>query len=213
MADPVIYGPTYSTYTRSVLLALEEKGVPYRLEEINILEGENQTPEYLSRQPFAKVPAFVHNGFELFETTAILLYVDEAFDGPDLQPNAPRERAKMTQVIGIINAYAYSACIGACVTQRLIMPLLGEKPDEDVVAAAVQQATTSFEALEAIIDGKEFLVGDNLSLADLFVVPVCDYFSQTPEGEVILGKTPKLKRWWDAISQRESVVKTKPVLG
>jgi glutathione S-transferase len=213
MADPVIYGPAYSTYTRSILIALEEKGVPYRLEEINVLEGENQNPNYLSRQPFAKVPAFEHDGFELFETTAILLYVDEAFDGSDLQPKEPRERAKMTQVISIINAYAYTACISSCVTQRLIMPLLGEKPDEDVIAAAVQQATTSIEALEAIIDGKEFFVGDKLSLADLIVVPVCDYFSQTPEGEVILGKTPNLKRWWDTISKRESVVKTKPVLG
>jgi glutathione S-transferase len=146
MADPVIYGPAFSTYVRSVLLALEEKGVPYHLEQINILEGAHQTPEHRARHPFAKVPAFEHDGFELYETLAILRYVDETFDGPSLQPDDPRARARMTQVLAIVDAYAYPVCIGACVIQRLVVPLMGGTPDEDVVAAAVPQATTSVEA-------------------------------------------------------------------
>ncbi len=109
--------------------------------------------------------------------------------------------------------YAYPACIGSCVIQRLVVPLMGGTPDEDVIAEAVPQATTSVEALEALIDGNEFFAGDKLSLADLHVVPIYDYFSQTPEGETALGGTPSLRRWWDAISQRESVQKTKPALG
>ena len=84
MADPILYGPAFSTYARSVRLALEEKGVPYVLEEIDIFSGANATPEYLARQPFGKVPALEHDGFRLYETGAILRYVDEAFDGPSL---------------------------------------------------------------------------------------------------------------------------------
>jgi glutathione S-transferase len=213
MADPVIYGPAFSTYVRSVLLALEEKGVPYHLEQINILEGAHQTPEHRARHPFAKVPAFEHDGFELYETLAILRYVDETFDGPSLQPDDPRARARMTQVLAIVDAYAYPVCIGACVIQRLVVPLMGGTPDEDVVAAAVPQATTSVEALEALIDSNEFFAGDKLSLADLHVAPIYDYFSQTPEGERALAGTPNLRRWWDAVSQRESVQKTRPALG
>ncbi len=101
----------------------------------------------------------------------------------------------------------------ACVIQRLVVPLMGGTPDEDVIAEAVPQATTSVEALEALFDGNEFFAGDKLSLADLHMVPIYDYFSQTPEGEAALGGTPNLRRWWDAISQRESVQKTKPALG
>ena len=213
MADPVIYGPAFSTYVRSVRLALEEKGAPYRLEEVNILEGAHQTPEHRARHPFAKVPAFEHDGFELYETIAIMRYVDETFEGPSLQPDNARERARMTQVLGIMNAYAYPACISACVIQRLMVPLMGGTPDEAVVAEAVPQATTSVEALDALIDGNEFFAGGKLSLADLHVAPIYDYFSQTPEGETALGGTPNLRRWWDAISQRESVQKTKPALG
>ncbi len=212
MADPVIYGPAVSTSVRSVRLALEEKGVPYRLEEINIMEGAHQTPAHLARHPFGKVPAFEHDGFELYETVAILNYVDDTFDGPSLQPDEPRARARMSQVHSIMNAYAYPSCIGACVIQRLVVPLMGGTPDEDVVAAAVPLATTSVEALEALIDGNEFFAGDKLSLADLHVVPIYDYFSQTPEGKTALGGTPNLRRWWDGISQRDSVQKTKPAL-
>ena len=213
MADPVVYGPAFSTYVRSVLLTLEEKGAPYRLEEVNILEGAQQTPEHRARHPFAKVPAFEHDGFALYETVAMMHYVDETFEGPSLQPSEPRERARMAQVLGIVNAYAYPACIGACVIQRLVVPLTGGTPDEAVIAEAVPQATTSVEALEALIDGKDFFAGVKLSLADLHVVPIYDYFSQTPEGETALSGTPNLRRWWDAISQRASVRKTKPALG
>ncbi len=119
----------------------------------------------------------------------------------------------MTQVHSLMNAYAYPACIGACVIQRLVVPLTGGTPDEAVIAEAVPQATTSVEALEALIGEKDFFAGTTLSLADLHVSPIYDYFSQTPEGETALQGTPNLRRWWAAISERASVQKTKPALG
>ena len=213
MADPVLYGPASSTYVRSARRALEEKGASYRLEEINIMEDAHKTPEHRARHPFAKVPAFEHDGFEIYETAAIMRYVDETFAGPSLQPDEPRARARMTQVHSIMNAYAYPACIGACVIQRLVVPLTGGTPDEAVIAEAVPLATTSVEALEALIDGQDFFAGAKLSLADLHVAPIYDYFSQTPEGEAALSGTPNLRRWWAAISERASVQKTKPALG
>ena len=90
---------------------------------------------------------------------------------------------------------------------------MGGTPDEAVIAEAVPQATASVEALDALIGGNAYLAGATLSLADLHLAPVYHYFSQTPEGETALGRTPNLRRWWDAISQRESVQKTKPALG
>ena len=191
MADPVIYGPAFSTYVRSVRLALEEKGAPYRLEEVNILEGAHQTPEHRARHPFAKVPAFEHDGFEIYETAAIMRYIDETFAGPSLQPDDARARARMTQVHGIMNSYAYPTCISAIVIQRLVVPLMGGTPDEDVIAEAVPQATTSVEALDALIGSNAYLTGATLSLADLHLAPVYDYFSQTPEGAAALQGTPK----------------------
>ena len=125
MADPILYGPGYSTYTRSVRLALEEKGVSYQHVEVDFMQG--MPEEQLARQPFGKVPAFEHDGFQLYETCAIERYVDESFVGPGLQLDDPRQRARMTQIVGMLDSYAYGPTVGQLVVQRLFM---GEAADE-----------------------------------------------------------------------------------
>src|SRR5262245_20850060 len=128
MAVPVVYGPAYSTYTRTVRLALEEKGTDYKLEEVDILQGAAQTPAHLARQPFAKVPAFEHDGFKLYETAAISRYIDEVFPGPKLQPADAKRRARMAQLVSISDSYTYPCWIGKVVWQRAVVPLLGGTP-------------------------------------------------------------------------------------
>jgi len=213
MSDPIIYGPAFSTYVRSVRLALEEKRATYQIEEVNILEGKHREPAHLARHPFGKVPAFEHDGFALYETGAILRYVDEAFPGPALQPAEPRARARGNQVLGVIDAYGYPPMIGQIVIQRLVVPLLGGTPDEEIVAAALDPARTTVGALEALLDSAALFGGASLSLADLHLVPIYDYFSQTPEGGEILASAPGLARWWTEIRDRPSVQKTKPAFG
>ncbi len=213
MAKPVVYGPKFSTYVRSVLLALEEKGVAYDVQEVNILEGAHQSPEHLARHPFAKVPAFSHEGFDLYEAGAILQYVDGAFAGPKLQPQDPKARARMHQVIGIIDAYAYPAFITQIVIPRIVVPMTGGKTDEAAVKAALPAAEKSLSALEKIVGSNTYVAGDALSLGDLHLVPVYDNFSQTPEGRDLLAGAPGVRRWWAGIKDRPSVVKTRPKLG
>ncbi len=208
MAKPVIYGPAYSTYARSVRLALEEKGAPYDLVEVDILKGEKN-----DRHPFGKVPAFEHDGFELYETCAIERYVDETFDGPGLQPRDARGRARMTQVISVVDSYTYAPLVGQLVIQRLVMPMTGGTPDEAAIEAALPQVRRSVEALEDLLGEQQWFAGDAPSLADLHVAPVFWYFVQTPESKAILESAPNLRRWWEAMNARESMGKTEPQLG
>ncbi|MDX1512229.1 MAG: glutathione S-transferase family protein [Gammaproteobacteria bacterium] len=213
MAKPVIYGPRYSTYVRSILLALEEKGVEYEVKEVDILKGEHQTPEHVARHPFEKVPAFSHDGMDLFETSAVLQYVDGAFGGEKLQPDDVKSRARMHQVISIVDSYAYPAFITNIFIPRVVVPMLEGETDENQITEALPNAGKSVAALEKIIGSSACMAGDELSLADLHLVPVYDYFSQTLEGQELLSGAPNLRRWWDAMSQRESVKKTRPQLG
>ena len=213
MANPVIYGPKFSTYVRSVLLALEEKGIAYDVEEVNILQGEHQTPEYSARHPFNKVPAFSHDGFDLYETTAILQYIDASFDGAKLQPDDVKSRARMHQVLSILNSYGYPACITSIFIPRVVVPMLDGETDESVISEALPNAEKSMNALEKIIGSNPYMAGNELSLADLHLVPVYEYLSQTPEGEKMLAGAPNLRRWWGAMNQRTSVQKTRPQLG
>ena len=213
MAKPIIYGPAYSTYARTVRLALEEKGVDYDLVEVDLLAGAAKASEHLARHPFGKVPAFEHDGFELYETDAIIRYVNAAFPGPDLEPADVKGRARMAQAINVIGGYAYPCMIGQIFIQRAVMPMMGNTADEATIAAALPQARTSVAALEDLLDGNAYLAGDRLSLADLFLIPVYDYASQTPEGEKLLADAPNLRRWWDGVRARESVAKTRPSFG
>jgi glutathione S-transferase len=213
MAKPVVYGPAYSTYARTVRLALEEKGVDYDLVEVDLLAGATQTPEHLARHPFGKVPAFEHGGFALYETDAITRYVNEAFPGADLVPADLKGRARMAQAISVIGGYAYPCLITQIVVQRMIMPMLGNAVDEAAITAAMPRAETVLKALEQLIDGNPYLAGERLSLADLLLIPIYDYVAQTPEGQKLLEATPNLRRWWDQVRTRPSVAKTKPQLG
>ena len=75
MAHPIVYGPAMSSYVWSARLALAEKGVTHEL--VDVPFGAHRDESHLARQPFAKVPAFEHDGFALYETQAIIRYVDE----------------------------------------------------------------------------------------------------------------------------------------
>jgi glutathione S-transferase len=213
MAKPVIDGPAYSTFARTARLALEEKGADYDLVEVDILSGKNKEPEHLARCPFGKVPAFEHDGFKLYETDAIVRYINDAFPGTDLEPGGAREHARIAQAMGIVNSYAYPSMITGIVIQRVVMPMLGGEPDKATIEAAVPMAETSVAALDSLIGNNTFVAGDKISLADLMLAPVIDYFSQTPEGQKAMQKAPNLKRWWDRIKSRPSVEKTRPKLG
>ncbi len=207
LARPTVFGARYSTYTRSVLLALAEKGVDFALEEVDIFEA--APPGYLARQPFGRIPAFEHDGFRLYETGAILRYVDEAFPGPALQPPDPRGRARMNQVIGIVDSYAYRTMIWDIYVERGKGTSEPGTPDEAGIAAAVPRAATCLAALAGLMGEDRHLAGGALSLADLHVVPMMAYFRLTPEGQRMIAATAAIGRWWDAMAARPSVVATR----
>ena len=212
MAKPTLYGPGYSTYTRAARLAMEEKGVGYDLADVDFIGG-GMPAEHLERHPFGKVPAFEHDGMMLYETCAILQYVDEAFDGPSLQPSDTRQRARMRQIISIIDSYTYPCTIGSLVIQRLVQPLLGGSADEAVIKAALPEVDKSMRELERLLGEQQYMAGRNLSLADLHLAPIFAYFIDTPESKNILEEKPGLRAWWQRIAGRDSMTKTKPQLG
>lgn len=207
MSKPVLYGPAYSTYTRSARMAMEEKGVDYDLVDVDFLQGP-MPAEQIERHPFARVPAFEHDGFELYEVTAIERYIDEVFDGPALQPESPKERARMNQIISVIDSYTYPCTVGQLVIQRIVMPMLGQQPDETVIAGAMPEISKCMATLADLRADSKYLVGDRLTLADLHLAPIFDYFQSTPDSAPILQQNPGLRDWWSAMSGRESVKKT-----
>lgn len=209
MGDPVLYGLSRSVYTRVARLVLEEKGVRYTLEEVEIFESTGVPAAHLARHPFGRIPAFAHDGLMLYETGAITRYIDEAFTGSRLQPQDAPARARMNQVIGIIDSYAYRPMVWGVFAVRNVVPRGGARPDDGIVAKALAKSHTCCHALEEILGSKRYFTGDELTLADLHALPILLYFSLTREGAAALSEHPRLRAWFDNVAARQSVQNTK----
>jgi glutathione S-transferase len=209
MSDPVLHGLSRSVYTRMARLALEEKGVRYTLEEVEIFGPEGVPREHLARQPFGRIPALVHDGFTLYETGAITRYVDETFTGIRLQPQEPRARARMNQVIGIMDSYCYRPMIWGVFFAWIVAPAENIAPDEQHLTESLTKSRTCCRALQEILGGKRYFAGDELTLADLHALPILLYFSMASAGAEMLSAHPSLRTWLDNMAARPSVQRTK----
>lgn len=208
MARPIVYGPAGSTYVWSARLALAEKGVAHEL--VDVPFGAHREQPHLSRHPFGKVPAFEHDGFLLYETQAILRYIDEGFPVAPLQPTDLHQFARMNQIIGIVDAYAWRAVAAGIVFNRILAPKLGLPVDEEAVRKALPQARLCLSEIARLQGEQPFLAGERISLADLMVVPLLYYLARVPEGEAPLADHPTLRAWMRRIEDRPSFQVTKP---
>ncbi|AZO23468.1 glutathione S-transferase family protein [Mesorhizobium sp. M1E.F.Ca.ET.045.02.1.1] len=204
MAKPILYGADYSVYVRIARMTLEEKGVDYELAPVDIFAADGIPAWYLEHHPFGRIPAFEHDGFRLFETSAIARYVDEAFDGPPLQPADPRGRARVDQIIGMLDAYGYRAMVWDVAVERL------EKipADESLIAGGLGQAETVLKVLTSLKAKGPWLLGDQLTLADLHAAPIIAYFVKVAEGRDLLARFADIEEWYMRVAARPSFVKT-----
>ncbi len=209
MAHPIVYGPAGSTYVWSARLALAEKGVTHEL--VDVPFGSRHEQPHLSRQPFAKVPAFEHDGFALYETQAIVRYVDERFAGAPLQPEDVHQWSRMNQLIGIVDAYAWPSIAAAILFNRVLAPrFLGREPDEAAIAAALPCARLCLAEIDRLMAENQFLAAGFITLADLMAVPLLYLFSNIPDGKAPFAEHPKLMGWIRRMEARQSFQVTKP---
>ena len=208
MARPIVYGPAMSPYVWSVRLALAEKGVAHELVSVGI--SEFRAEPHLSRHPFGKVPAFEHDGFALYETQAIMRYVDEAFAAAPLQPIELQPFARMNQIMGIVDAYLAPSLIGGVLYPRIVAPLLGLPTDEAKVAASLPQVRVCLGEIARLAGDQPFLADEALSLADLMAIPQIYYFKKFPEGAAQLAELPALAAWAKRMEARQSTQVTRP---
>ncbi|TPJ29204.1 glutathione S-transferase family protein [Mesorhizobium sp. B2-7-2] len=204
MAKPTLYGADYSVYVRIARMALEEKGVVYELVPLDIFAAEGIPAWYLEHHPFGRIPAFEHDGFRLFETGAITRYVDEAFDGPALQPADARGRARTVQISGMLDAYGYRAMVWDVAVERL------EKvpPDEALIAGGLSRAETVLKVLTSLKAKGPWLLGEQLTLADLHAAPIIAYFLKVAEGRDLLARFADIRDWYARIAGRSSFART-----
>ena len=203
MSEMVVHGVPGSPYVRGALLALEEKGATYRL--AGMQPGTLKAEPHLSRHPFGRIPAFEHDGWVLYETQAIMRYIDAVVPGPRLQPAEPRAAARMDQVRGIIDSYLMPQVGRTIVFNRVVAPRFGRPTSDEAVALAIPDARNCIGALAKLLGDQTFIAGDAVSLADLLLASHLSMFALAPEGKEILAEHSNLAAWLAHMEARPSM--------
>src|SRR5258706_1073863 len=169
MADITVFGFPHSSFVHIAQLVLAHKEVPYTFSN---LEPDMGSPKHLALHPFDRVPILQHGDFVLYETSAIVAYLEELFPTPSLQPDTQQGRARMNQWISAVNSYYYPYMIYHVGHERNVFPRLGIPSDEKVVAHALPKIEIGLQVVERqLADGRPYLVGADPTIADYYLLP------------------------------------------
>jgi glutathione S-transferase len=236
--DLVLYDTPGSPCARRVRIVLLEKGLSWTTRLVDLTKLEQKRPEYLKLNPNGVVPTLVHGERVLYESNVITEYLDDVFPAPRLYPEDAwaRAQAKMWQAFELSMAKEYRPLMYL----RIVGPFDRLQPKEAVMAAArrstedpahldwvsrVYDGTAvsedearwlesllmqRLERLEAALAGREFLVGNRFTIADLSVYPRVAMYPivQLPLDS---ARHPNLIAWLARVGRRPSLVRSEGV--
>ena len=166
MSEFTVHSIPGSPFGRAVLATLEEKGASCRFSPV--APGTFRSPQHLARHPFGRVPVLEHHGFLLYETQAILRYLDRVLPAPSLTPADPKRAARMDQVMNVNDWYLFQGVGNVIGFHRVVGPrVMGLKPDEAAIEAAMPKARAVFQELARLLGEQSYFAGEAVSLADM----------------------------------------------
>jgi glutathione S-transferase len=193
-----LYGHPLSSCTRKVKLTLAEKGAEADFVLVDLFEAAQKSDAHLARHPFGVVPVLEDEGFLLYESRAIIRYLDARLDGPSLVPSSARDVARMNQWMSVDQSYV-APHTRALAVERV----LKKKPDAQVVDASEKALRTAFTVFDRALASSDYLAGPWFSLADISLMP---YVASLPmiEAEHTTRDLPRLGAWWARVSARSA---------
>jgi glutathione S-transferase len=201
MAIKLHYHPL-STYSRRVLIALIEKDIAHEGVAIDMAARKHKEPAYLTLNPYGRVPTLEEDGFVLYESTAILDYLEATHPKPALAPKDARSRALVDMHMKLCDLQMTRPWAAIVFPKRFL-------PKERWNETAMTQAKTEVEKHLAIVErelgDRQFLVGDQFTLADLCYLPFLEFL---PLAEI--KPPPAVAAWSERLLARPSARKTKP---
>jgi glutathione S-transferase len=207
MAQFLVHSIPGSPFGRAVLATLIEKGAEFRL--IAVEPRSTRAEPHLARHAFGRVPVLEHDGFTLYETQAILRYIDRVVPEPPLSPREPRPAARMDQLLGIGDCYLHQGVGNVIGFQRIVGPrVLGLATNEAAIAEALPRAHVVFAELARLLGDKSYFVLEQPTLADMLLAAHMDFLAQTPEWAALTADRPNIGPWLERMYARRSFRET-----
>lgn len=207
-----VHGWAFSPYVRAVRIALNEKGVVH--EHVPLTPPDLATPDGRLLSPFGRVPVLEHDGRLLFETAAILDYIEAVFDGPALKSGDPWRDALSTAVIAAAAHYLYPTAVMGVFFQQAYILANGGRVNDLRLREAVEATRAPLDAMEGVVQtllgasGGPHLGGTVFGLADASLAPMIQNLSLAEEGRRLLEERPMLTSWFASAAERPSLKAT-----
>lgn len=180
-----VYGDSRSGNCLKVKWVLDRLEIDYRWIETSVVEGQTRTPEFLWINPAGQVPAVVlADGRSLSQSNAIIGFFAE---GTDLVPGDRYARARMYEWL-FWEQYSHEPYIAV---RRFQMHYLG-RPESELDPRLFERGSAALGRMEAGLEGRTWLVGERLSLADIALLA---YTRLAHEGGFDLRLYPRVKAW------------------
>lgn len=225
-----LYHHGSSVCAAKIRLALAEKNLPWTGHYVDILKGEQRTPEYLALNPKGVVPTLVHDGKVIRESTLIGEYLDEVFPTPPLKPDGALERYAMRLWTKRLDEELHPQC--AIVTYAIshrhavlrngpeaVEAYVNKVPPErrarrrqmlergigDEEARAALLVYDRFLAdMESALSRTPWLAGERFSLAEIGVIPYITRLDMLQLSGMWTRTRPHLTDWFARVTARPS---------
>ncbi len=204
MSDLRLIGYRHSVYTRAVRMALAELTLDYNWQDVDPFQDQ------VANHPFGHVPVLETRDLRIYETWAILTYLEARFrdSGPNDHTAKALYLARAAQVASMVNAYAYWPLVRQVYAHAVFAPAMGEVPNDAEIAAGFAQADRVLDAFEEVAEEAVVLNGTRFGPADWILFPMIDAFRRVPDARTMLQSRPKLNEWWTVLSERRKVSDT-----
>lgn len=194
-----LYGDSRSTCTQRVLILLEELQLKYNLNKIDILKNEHKTSEFVTLQPFGKIPAMKYDDRVVFESRSMLRYISRNnVDIKDLYGGTDVDiwlEAESQNFYPPANAIVY---------EKLFKKWSGNKPDLDIVNKNLGELDKVLNVYDQRLSLVPFIAGEEFTIADISHIPYINYLLKCGYKQVF-KKYTNVYRWIKKIIKRESV--------
>jgi glutathione S-transferase len=195
-----------SPFSWRVQLVLEEKGLPYEPVLLSARDGDLRSPEHLARSPHGKVPALTDGSASLYESTAIVEYLDERYPAPAVMPADPAARALVR--IEELECVQYLPFFALARQAFFTAP---DKRDPEALAQARADVVRDLEKLEQRAAGRggSFIAGAAPTRADYTWLPFVEICARAGAG-IDGARMPWLLAWHDRMRARPSYERSYP---
>lgn len=197
-----IFGVLYSSNVNKVRYVANYIGIEYELIPVDLLKGEQKSPDFLKLNPVGKVPVMVDEDFFLYESMAISRYLASKYKS-DLYPEDIRQRALVDQWVDFCSIHLQTAS-NRIFFNRIIAPSIGIPKDEDTLNAGIKLLEQYLPVLEDRLDNNEFLAGDFLSIADINLLAILD---PAESMGISINRYPNIYKWFQNLKKEDFYTK------